>query len=169
MGVPNPPRRKWDTDTCPKWDTVSVEACGCDGGVRVVVDGETLPAADVEQLLTGSVAMRFGPAPSAETMVTEATGQPRAERRKVGRRHALTRRILRDQAIRHLCDKRGRGLRAVAADLNVGRATVARALTQDGRDRTRRDIARLRVEGYEVRSIPLADIRRILREEREAE
>lgn len=157
-GVPNPPRRKWDA--------VSVVACGCGGGVRVVVDGETLTADDVQTLLTGSVAMRFGPPASAEAMVTEATGQPRAERRKLGRRHALTRRILRDQAIRHLCDKRGKGLRAVAADLNVGRATVARAITAAGRDRTRRDIARLRVEGYEVRPMPLDDIRRLLQGER---
>lgn len=143
-----------------------MEACGCDGGVRVVVDGETLTAADVDQLLTGAVAMRFGPPASAEAMVTEATGQPRAERRKVSRKHALTRRIMRDQSIRHLHDKRGIGVRAVASDLNVGRATVARALTAAGRDRTRRDIARLRVAGYEVRAMPLDAIRRILREAR---
>ena len=155
MGVPEAPRRNWDT----------LRVVPCDGGaVRVECDGETLTADEVKTWILGSMGVRFGPAPSVEAMLTDATGQPRAARRKVTRRHALTRRILRDQAIRHLCDKRRLSVRAAAGDLNVGRGTVTRALTAAGRDRTRRDIERLRVEGYAVRSLPLAEIRRILRE-----
>lgn len=137
--------------------------CGCGGGVRVEVDGETLTAADVETMLSGSFAMQFGS--SIERLITEKTGKTRSERRKVNRRNGLTRRILRDQAIRHLCDKRGLSVRAAAADLGVGRGTVARALATAGRSMTRRDIERLRVGGYVVKSIPLAEIRRILRHE----
>ena len=145
-----------------KWETLSVEPCGCGGGVRVVVDGETLTAADVDTMLAGSMAFAAG-IRGMEAAITEATGQTRAVRRRVLRHNAATRRILRDQAIRHLCDKRGLGVRAVAADLKVGKATVARALSAAGRDRTRRDIERLRVEGYEVRPTPLDAIRGMLR------
>lgn len=158
-GVPEAPRRKWDA--------VSVVPCGCGGGVHVVIDGETLNAEDVDHLITGTVAMSFGPAPSVDALVTEATGQPRAARRKVNRRNAMTRRILRDQAIRHLHDRRGLSVRAVAADLRVGRGSVSRALTAAGRNRTRRDIERLRVDGYAVQPTPLDAIRGILRGEQE--
>lgn len=145
-----------------------VVPCGCAGGLRVECDGEALTADEVKTWLTGSLAINFGPAPSVERMLTDATGQPRAARRKTKLRQALTLRILRDQSIRHLHDKRGLGVRAVAADLNVGRGTVSRALTAAGRNRTRRDIERLRVEGYAVKSTPLDAIRGILRGERRA-
>ena len=144
-----------------KWDTVTARPCECGVGVVVEVDGETLNADDVRTLLMGSMAFAVG-IRGLEAAVTAATGQTRAVRRVETRRHAMTRRILRDQAIRFLHDKRGIGIRSVAADLNVGRATVARALSPAGRNLTRRDIERLRVDGYAVKSMPLAEVRRIL-------
>lgn len=158
-GVPEAPRRNWDT----------LRVVPCEGGaVRVECDGETLTADEVKTWLLGSMGMSLAGPPSVEQLVTQATGQPRAERRKTARRRALTTAILRDQAIRHLCDKRGLSVRAAAVDLNVGRGTVTRALTAAGRNRTRRDIERLRVEGYAVKSTPLDAIRGILRGERRA-
>lgn len=155
MGVPKAPRRNWDT--------LRVEPC--DGGaVRVECDSETLTADEIRTWLLGGMGQLLGGG-SIERMLTQASGKTRAERRVEKRRNGRTSRILRDQAIRHLHDKRGFGVRAVARDLGIGRATVARALTASGRDRTRRDIERLRIEGYAVRPMPLAEVRRILQEE----
>ena len=139
-----------------------MEVVPCDGGaVRVECDGETLDADEIKTWLLGGMGFSLG-AGSIERMITQATGKTRAVRRVEKRRQGRTVRILRDQAIRHLHGKRGLGVRAVARDLGVPRTTVARALTAAGRDRTRRDIARLRGEGYAVKSMPLAEIRRIL-------
>ena len=146
------------------WDTLRVEQC--DGGaVRVECDGETLTADEIKTWLLGGMGQILGGG-SMERMITQATGKTRAVRRVETRRNGRTMRILRDQAIRHLHDKRGLGVRAVARDLGVPRTTVARALTAAGRDRTRRDIARTRAEGYAVQSLPLDTIRRILKGER---
>ena len=154
MGVPEAPRRNWDT----------LRVVPCDGGaVRVECDGETLTADEIKTWLLGGMGQILGGG-SIERMLTTATGRPRAERRKMARRRALTVAILRDQAIRHLHVKRGLGIRAVAKDLGVGRATVARALMAAGRDRTRRDKARLAYEGYEVKPTPLESIRLMIQE-----
>ena len=146
----------------PKWDTLTVRPCGCGGGVRVEDEDGPLHADDINAILTGMLARAVG-IDSVEAALTNLSGKTRAERRTMKRRHSLTVRILRDQAIRFLHDKRGLGIRAIAADLGVPRGTVSRAITADGRNRTRRDIARLRGEGYAVKSMPLDTIRGMLR------
>ena len=154
MSVPKAPRRNWDT--------LRVEPVE-GGAVRVECDGEALTADEVKTWILGSMGVNLGGG-SIERMLTQATGKPRSVRRVETRRRALTLAILRDQAARHLHDKRGMGVRAVARDLGVGRSTVSRALTAAGRERTRRDKARLAYEGFEVRPTPLDAIRRMLRE-----
>ena len=154
MSVPEAPRRNWAT----------LRVVPCDGGaVRVECDGAVLAADEIKTWMLGSMGQLLGGG-SIERMITTATGKPRAERRKLARRRALTVAILRDQAIRHQHAKRGFGVRAIAKELGVGRATVARALTPAGRDRTRRDKARLAYEGYEVKPTPLEAIRRMIQE-----
>ena len=126
-----------------------------------------LTLGDVELFLSGAIGgaavgqHRYRAA--AARWPAAGAGAARAKRRT----EALTRRVMRDRAIRILA-KRGLSVRAIAADLHTGRGTVARALGAGAIGRTCEPMRRaLRALGYQLRRMTMDDLRRILAGERD--
>ena len=146
--------------------TPAAVPCECgSGAVRLTwPDGRMLTLGDVELFLSGAIGGLLSG--SIDTALRRLDGQPRAQARAKRRTEALTRRVMRDRAIRILA-KRGLSVRAIAADLHTGRGTVARALGAGAIGRTRAYEARLRALGYQLRRMTMDDLRRILAGERD--
>ena len=85
-----------------------------------------LTLGEVELCLSGAIGGLLSG--GIDTALRRLDGQPRAQARAKRRTEALARRVMRDRAIRILAG-RGLSVRAIAADLHVGRGTVRRCRT----------------------------------------
>ena len=152
--------------------TPQVTACGCgSGAVTVTYDGILLDPDQVRTRLTlsdaqMSAAVNISMGATMTATLRKLDGRTRADDRADARKAARVRKILRDSAIRIL-RKRGMSIRAIAADLAVGIGTVQRALAPGAVHRTNALRAYYKATGKRIPSARIAEIRDILRGERE--